>query len=133
MVRGVRFVCAENHGLHGRVARLHEMAGLVMVTGQPVRDSDHQRIPAGAQPEVLRGGVQQHAVAGYRRTDELRISERRALLTFDFDIEGDDAGATRRGRRDNDTPTPVDHPATIPRLLASPPWRSARSNDCSIW
>ena len=76
---GALLVDALHDDLQRRVAGLDEVARSVAVGRQPVGQGDDERVPAGAQPELERGDVEQHRVADLRLADQRRVGERRHL------------------------------------------------------
>ena len=83
VVRGVLLVRTQHHRLQRRVASLDQVTVLRRVRRQPIRYGDHQRVPARPQALVERADVQQHPVAGDRRTDQVRVGQSAHSLRTD--------------------------------------------------
>src|SRR5580692_9251132 len=92
VVRGALLVGAEDGGLQRRVSRLDQVAGAVPIRRQPVRQRDHQRVPAGSQAQMQRTGIEQHPVPRLRPAGELRVGERPDRCAVDGHLGLDRAG-----------------------------------------
>ncbi len=111
MMRRALLVRAEHGRLQRRVAGLDQVTRARRVVRQPVRNRDHERITAGAKPELERRGVEQHAVTWLRPAGQFGIRQstgRRAAGLLDQHVE------LRRTRpltrhRGNDAAPPSDH------------------------
>ena len=88
VVRRALLVGAEHDRLQRGVPGLDQVPGPGTVRRQAVRHRGHQRVPAGTQPQVERGRVEQHAVTGPGPPGQRRVGQRayqfRALFRGSF-------------------------------------------------
>ena len=85
MVRRALLVSAQHGGLQRGVPGLDQVPVQHRVGRQPVRDGDHHRVTAGAEPQVQRGGVEQHPVAGLRQPGQRGVTQGAEFRTVDVD------------------------------------------------
>jgi hypothetical protein len=78
VVRRVLLVGPEHRRLQRGVTSLDQMSWTVRVRRQPIGNRDHHRVPAGAEPQRQRGGVEQHRVAGFWPPHQGRVGQRAA-------------------------------------------------------
>ena len=97
VVRRALLVRAGHGGLQRRVAGLDQVAGERGVGRQAVGDRDDQGVAAGAEPQIERGGVEQHPVAGPGEPGQRRVGERPHLPVPSTDTSSSTApGHSRR-------------------------------------
>jgi len=87
VMRRALLVGALDGGLQRRVAGLDQVPGQLGIGGQAVGDRDDHRVPAGAESQVERGGIQQDPVPGLRRAGEARVAQRPQGQAVNVDVE----------------------------------------------